>query len=112
MIGAATGAARRDDRFALIANNNTAEGGMASPTRDDFEHMTALIAEAVALCEDARQEFERKQEALQSAVDKNGRATSAVLAEEAQARGQLFVARMRLSRRVRNRDALLSTQTD
>jgi hypothetical protein len=85
---------------------------MQTPTRADFERVNALIAEAVALCEHAQQEFERIHQELQSAVDNSRRATSAILAEEAQARGQLFVARMRLSRRVRDRASLLATRTD
>jgi hypothetical protein len=85
---------------------------MRDPTRTDLEHVNTLIAEADALCEHAQQEFERIHRELQSAIDESGRSTSAVLAEEAQARGQLFVARMRLSRRVRNRDALLAASTD
>jgi hypothetical protein len=85
---------------------------MQTPTRAEFEHMNALIAEAVALCEHAQREFQRVHEALQSAVDDARRDPSAILAEEAQARAQLFVARMRLSRRVRDRDALLEPHTD
>jgi hypothetical protein len=80
---------------------------MQTPTRPDCEHINALIAEAAALCEHAQQELQRIHEELQAAEGKSRRVTSAVLAEEAQARGQLFVARMRLSRRVRDRDVLL-----
>ena len=77
-------------------------------TRADFEKTNALIAEAVALCEAAQQEFERINEEVQKAIRQSRGLTSSLLLEqERRARQTLFEARKRLTRRLGRRRQLL-----
>ena len=77
-------------------------------TRADFEKTNALIAEAVALCEAAQQEFERINEEVQKAIRQSRGLTSSLLLEqERRARQTLFEARNRLTRRLGRRRQLL-----
>ena len=62
--------------------------------------MSALVAEAVALCEAAQQHFEEINEQLQRAIQEGRQLTRDVEFEESQARKKLYVARTRLADRL------------
>lgn len=67
------------------------------PTRADFEKLTLLIAEAVALCEASQANFERIHDELQKTIAEGRAVTSAMLVEEYCASDKLVSARLRLS---------------
>jgi hypothetical protein len=69
------------------------------PNRADFETLNALIAEAVALCEEAQEQFQRIHADILKTVEKGQALTRSMINEDHRARARLFVARTRLSRR-------------
>ena len=78
------------------------------PTRADFEEINALVAEAVALCEAAQEQFERIHAELQKAIAEGRRLTRSAYQEEDKARKALYESRLRLSERLRLRRQLSS----
>jgi hypothetical protein len=80
---------------------------MQTPIRADREQLNAQIAEAIARCEAAQERFEEINEELQRAIREGRRITSPVVADEAQARKSLYVARVRLSERLSMRRRLM-----
>jgi hypothetical protein len=78
-------------------------------TRNDFQTLNALIAEARALCEAAEENLIRIQDEMQRA-SRDGRTVTADLAAKADhARTRLRVARARLSRREKRLSETLTT---
>ena len=69
--------------------------------------MYALIAEAVALCDVAQQEFERINIEIQRTIQQSRELTASALIDEERAHKLLFGATARLGRRVRKRNRLL-----
>ena len=69
------------------------------PTRADPETLNALIAEAVALCENAQDQFKRTHTEVRKAVEEGRSLTQSMINQENRARAQLSVARTRLVRR-------------
>jgi hypothetical protein len=78
------------------------------PTRADFEEINALIAEAIALCEAAQEEFERIHAELQRAIAEGRRLTKKAFQQEDKARKALYQSRLRLSERLRLQRQLIS----
>ena len=60
------------------------------PTRNDFATLNALIAEAVALCEAAQEEFERTHAELRKAIDEGRAISHSMFAEEDRAPRSLY----------------------
>jgi hypothetical protein len=76
-------------------------------TRADFEKTNALIAEAVALCEAAQQEFERINKEIRDSIKAGRELIASVEGQEERARARLFNARDQLTDRLRQRRRLL-----
>ena len=68
-------------------------------TRDDFQTLNALVAEAMALCEAAQENLVGIQDDMQRAIREGRAITAAMAADEDHARARLFIARTRLWRR-------------
>ena len=69
----------------------------------DFQRVNALIAEAIALCESAQDEFERINKEIQQSIREGHALIATVERKEEQARSRLFAARELLSERLRRR---------
>ncbi len=67
------------------------------PTRADFEKLSAMAAEAIALCEAAQEEFVRINDDLQRTIQQSRKPPVHTLLGEERARRRLFDARIRLS---------------
>ena len=77
-------------------------------TRADVEKLSLVIAGAIALCEVAQENFVRANDELQRTIAELGRPSVFLLLEEERARRRLFDARIRLSKRVSEREEALN----
>jgi hypothetical protein len=73
------------------------------PTRADVEKLSLVIAAAIAVCEVAQENFVRINTELQRTIAELGRPSVFLLLEEERARRSLFDARIRLSKRLSER---------
>src|SRR6476620_12700105 len=78
------------------------------PTRVDVEKLSLVIAAAIALCEVAQENFVRINDELQRTIPELGRPSVFLLLVKEHARRRLFDARIRLSKRVSEREEALN----
>lgn len=72
-------------------------------TREEQDHRDVLFEEARAIFESSRVEFEALQKAVRKTVDEGRVLTGDLLREEEKARKRLFLARVRLAKRLRKK---------
>ena len=95
------------DRWAPTPPISRIDEAANIPTRADVEKLSLLIAAAIALCEVAQENFVRINDELQRTIAELGRPSVFLLLEKEHARRSLFDARIRLSKRLSERQEAL-----
>jgi len=100
----------QDNQLVLVNGRNIIAPRIVTdiPTRADVEKLSLVIAAATVLCEIAQQNFVRINDELQRTLTELGRPSVFLLLEEERARRRLFDARIRLSKRVSEREEALN----
>ena len=100
----------QDNQLVLVNGRNIIAPRIVTdiPTRADVEKLSLVIAVAIVLCEIVQQNFVRINDELQRTLTELGRPSVFLLLEEERARRRLFDARIRLSKRVSEREEALN----